>query len=70
MERIISELVGKKIEVNCGSGVAFAGENRGAESGVLKLDCDGKQLYIYIDLQKIIAVNEAPDATGRPGFIA
>lgn len=68
MERIISELVGKKIEVNCGSGVAFAGENRGAESGVLKLDCDGKQLYI--DLQKIIAVNEAPDATGRPGFIA
>lgn len=68
MERIISQLTGKKIEVNCGSGVAFSGENRGVEGGVLKLDCDGKQLYI--DLQKIIAVNEAADAVGRPGFIA
>ena len=68
MEKVINELVGKHIEVNCGSGVAFKGENLGSDVGVLTLECEGKKLYI--DVSKIIVINEASDASGRPGFIA
>lgn len=67
MESIISELVGKRIEVNCGSGVAFAGENAGIKNGILELVCEGK--HLFVDLAKIIVVNEATDSGGKPGFI-
>lgn len=67
MEKIITDLIGKRIEINCGHGVAFKGENVGVEAGILTLECDGKKLYI--DLTKIVVVSEATDSAGKPGFI-
>ena len=69
MEKKIAELQGKRIEVNCGNGVGFAGENLGIESGVLTLECEGKK-RLFIDAAKIVTIAEASDTTGKPGFIA
>lgn len=69
MEKKIAELQGKRIEVNCGNGVAFAGENLGIEAGVLTLECEGKK-RLFIDAAKIVAIAEALDTAGKPGFIA
>lgn len=68
MEGVINELVGKRIEVNCGNGVALSGDNQGIERGVLKLECEGK--LIYVDISKIVVVSETSEAGGKPGFIA
>ena len=68
MEKTISELKGKRIEVNCGSGIAFRGENLGIESGVLTLEVENDK-RLFIDVTKVIVVSEASDAGGKPGFI-
>ena len=69
MEEKIAELQGKRIEVNCGNGVAYEGENLGVEAGVLTLECDGKK-KLFIDAGKIVAIAETSDTAGKPGFIA
>ena len=69
MERKIAELQGKRIEVNCGNGVAFAGENLGIEAGVLTLECEGKK-RLFVDAAKIVTISEVSDTAGKPGFIA
>ena len=69
MERKIAELQGKRIEINCGNGVAFAGENLGIEAGVLTLECEGKK-RLFVDAAKIVTISEVSDTAGKPGFIA
>ncbi|HQU92846.1 MAG TPA: MM0924 family protein [Pyrinomonadaceae bacterium] len=69
MEKKIAALNGKRIEVNCGNGIAFTGENLGLEDGVLTLECEGSK-QLFIDAAKIVVVSEASDTGGKPGFIA
>jgi hypothetical protein len=68
MEALLKEFIGKKIDVNCGSNVAYRGEAVSSEGGVLKLiNEDGQEVYIAVD--KIAAVSECKDFGSRPGFI-
>ena len=68
MEEIIGNLIGKKIDVNCGNAAMFRGENLGYSNGVLALKDDtGKT--VYIDGTRIVALSEVTDAASRPGFI-
>jgi len=68
MEELVRQFTGKKVDVNCGSGVMLRGEVTDVKNGVLYLrDEDGKSAYIAID--KIAAVYECSDAASRPGFI-
>jgi hypothetical protein len=69
MEKKIADLKGKRIEVNCGNGVAFTGENLGIEDGVLILECEGSK-RLFVDAAKIVVISEASDTAGKPGFIA
>ena len=68
MEAILREFIGKKIDVNCGSNVAFRGEVVSVESGVLNL-LNEEQQKIFIAVKKIAAVCECRDLGSRPGFI-
>ncbi len=68
MERIIGDLKGKRIDVNCGSGSAFRGENVEVSDGVLTLRDEHDKVF-YIDLTKIVAVSEVADSVSKPGFI-
>jgi hypothetical protein len=68
MESLLKELVGKKIDVNCGSNVAYRGEVISVDGGVLKLlNEDDQDVFIAVD--KIAAVSERRDIGSRPGFI-
>ena len=69
MEKKIADLKGKRIEVNCGNGVAFTGENLGIEDGVLTLECENSK-RLFVDAAKIVVISEASDTAGKPGFIA
>ena len=68
MEELIKQLVGKKIDVNCGTAAMYRGEVIDAENGVLHLrnedDAD-----VYISIEKIAAMYECKDLPSRPGFI-
>ena len=67
MENIIKSLEGKKVEVNCGHGVAFKGEAR-MEEGVVHLTDESGRVY-FVDPSKIVFVAEVSDHASRPGFL-
>lgn len=68
MEELLKQLLGKKIDVTCGTNAAFRGEVMDVKSGVLYLrDEDDKVAYVAID--KIAVVFEITDQHSRPGFI-
>lgn len=68
MEALLSGLIGKKIDVNCGSNVAYRGEAISVEGGVLRLTNEENQ-DVYIAIDKVAAVSECRDFGSRPGFI-
>lgn len=68
MEELIRRLIGKKVDVSCGSGAMLRGEVMEVRDGVLYLrDEDEKSAYVAI--QKIATVYECGDSVTRPGFI-
>ena len=68
MEDLLKHLLGKKIDVTCGTNVAFRGDVMDVKSGVLYLrDEDGEVAYVAID--KIAVIYECKDPHLRPGFI-
>lgn len=68
MEELLRQLLGKKIDVTCGTNAAFRGDVIDVKSGVLYLrDEDDKVAYVAID--KIAVVYECTDQHSRPGFI-
>ena len=68
MEALLTGLIGKKIDVNCGSNVAYRGEVISAGNGLLTLkNEEGHDVFVAID--KIAAVSECSNLASRPGFI-
>ncbi len=68
MEELLKQLLGKKIDVTCGTNAAFRGDVIDVKSGVLYLrDEDEKVAYVAID--KIAVVYECTEPHSRPGFI-
>lgn len=68
MEELLKQLMGKKIDVTCGTNAAFRGDVIDVKTGVLYLrDEDDKVAYVAID--KIAVVYECTDQHSRPGFI-
>ena len=68
MEDLLKQLLGKKIDVTCGTNAAFRGDVMDVKSGVLYLrDEDDKVAYVAID--KIALIFECKDHPSRPGFV-
>ena len=68
MEELLKQLLGKKIDVTCGTNAAFRGDVIDVKTGVLYLrDEDEKVAYVAVD--KIAVVYECTDQHSRPGFI-
>ena len=68
MEELLNQLLGKKIDVTCGTNATFRGDVVDVKSGVLYLrDEDDKVAYVAID--KIAVIYECKDHLTRPGFI-
>ncbi len=69
MESILNEFVGKNIDVNCGSTVAYRGKVVSVADGILKIVNEEEQV-VYIVVDRIAVVSECRDLGSRPGFIS
>jgi hypothetical protein len=68
MEELLNQLLGKNIDVTCGTNAAFRGDVVDVKNGVLYLrDDEGKVAYVAVD--KIAMVYERKDKEHRPGFL-
>jgi len=69
MQEILSKMIGRKLDIFCGSSSSLRGEVLKVEAGVLHLqDNDNRHCYVAID--KIVAIWEARDEEHRAGFVA
>lgn len=69
MEELLTQLMGKKIALSCGTTNIVRGEVVTVQSGVLYLrDKDDK--VAYIALEKIAVIWEVNENEGRAGFIS
>lgn len=69
MQELLSNLIGKKIDVYCGGSSSLRGEVMKVENGVLQLqDMDKKICFIAIE--KIVVIWEARDDNHRAGFVS
>ena len=69
MHEVLSRLIGKKVDLYCGSASSLRGEVVKVEGGVLHLN-DSERRMCYIAIDKIVAVWEAPDEEHRAGFVS
>ncbi len=68
MEELLKQLMGKKIDITCGSNTAFRGDVMDVKNGVLHLR-DEEDKVAYVSVSKIAVIHECKEPTIRPGFI-
>lgn len=68
METLLATLIGRSVDVGCGSAAVFRGEIVEVRDGVLFLR-DEEQRVTYLSVHKIASVCERIDSHSRPGFI-
>lgn len=68
MEELLKELVGKKVDINCGTTAVYRGEAIDVKNGVLQLRNEDNT-DVFISIEKIAAMYECKDFPLRPGFI-
>lgn len=68
MEELLKKLVGKKIDVNCGTAAVYRGEAIEVKNGVLQMHNED-DTTVFISIDKISAMYECRDLPSRPGFI-
>lgn len=69
MQDVLSRLIGKKVDLYCGSASSLRGEVIRVEGTVLHLkDPDDKMCFIAIE--KIVAVWEADEGEHQAGFVS
>jgi hypothetical protein len=69
MQEFLSRMIGRRIDISCGSASSLRGEVVKVEAGVLHLrDEDGHLGYVAID--KIAVVWEVRESEHRAGFVS
>lgn len=68
MNELLSNMIGKKIDVYCGGGSSLRGEVVKVVDGVLHLK-DSDQRLTYVNIEKIHVVWEAKDDERSAGFV-
>ena len=68
MEEFLKQMMGKKIDVACGSSATVRGDVVDVKGGVLYLR-DDEDRVAYIAVEKISVIWEAKDYEVRTGFI-
>ncbi|MBK7393747.1 MAG: MM0924 family protein [Pyrinomonadaceae bacterium] len=69
MEELLKQLLGKKIDVSCGTNASFRGDVVDVKSGVLYLR-DEEEKVAYVAIGQIAVVYEIKDHPSRPGFVS
>ncbi len=68
MEELLNALLGKKIDVTCGTNATFRGDVVDVKSGVLYLR-DEEDRVAYVGIDKIAVIYECKEHPSRPGFV-
>ena len=68
MEKLLAGLIGKNVDIGCGSTAVFRGEVVEVNDGVVQIK-DEESKVTYISVEKISSVCERSDSHSRPGFI-
>ena len=66
MEEFLTQLMGKKIDVSCGTGAAVRGEVVNVKDGILYLRDDARVAYVAVE--KVAVVWEVTEHEVRTGF--
>lgn len=69
MEELLNQLLGKKIDVTCGTNAAFRGDVVDVKAGVLYLR-DEDERVAYVSIDKIAVIYECKETHPRPGFVS
>lgn len=67
MEDFLTQLMGKRVDVSCGTGAAVRGEVVDVKDGILFLRDEEK--VAYVSVEKIAVVWEVKDHEVRTGFV-
>ncbi len=67
MQEFLTQLMGKKVDVSCGTGAAVRGEVVNVKDGILYLRDEEKVAYVAIE--KIAVIWEVKEMEVRPGFV-
>ncbi len=68
MEEFLTGLIGKKIDVSCGTSSTVRGDVVAVKDGVLHLRDDNERIA-YVAVEKVAIVWEAKDHEVKPGFV-
>lgn len=68
MEEFLKQLMGKKIDISCGSNATVRGDVVDVKGGILYLR-DEHERVAYVAVDKIAIVWECKDSLTRPGFV-
>ncbi|CAN5410377.1 hypothetical protein BH18ACI1_BH18ACI1_14420 [soil metagenome] len=68
MEEFLKQLMGKKLDISCGTNATFSGEVVDVKSGILYLR-DEEERVAYVVIDKIAIVWEEKENQHRPGFV-
>lgn len=69
MEELLKHLMGKKIDISCGTNATFRGDVIDVTAGVLYLR-DEDEGVAYVAVDKIAVIYECKDIPSKPGFIS
>jgi len=67
MEEFLVQMMGKKLDVSCGSGTTVRGEVMNVKHGILYLRDDEKTAYVAVE--KVAVVWEVQEHEVRTGFV-
>jgi hypothetical protein len=68
MEEFLTQLMGKRIDISCGSSAVVRGDVIAVKDGVLYLR-DEDERVAYVAVEKIAIVWEVKEHQTRPGFV-
>ena len=68
MEEFLKQLMGKKIDISCGSTATVCGDVVDVKDGILYLR-DEHERVTYVAIDKVSVVWESKDSQTRPGFV-
>lgn len=67
MEEFLKQLIGKKIDISCGTGSNVRGDVVDVKNGILYLR-DESERTAFVAIEKVAIVWEVKDQPTRPGF--
>jgi hypothetical protein len=68
MEEFLTQLMGKRIDISCGSTAVVRGDVIAVKEGVLYLR-DEEERVAYVAIEKVAIVWEVKEHLTRPGFV-